>query len=177
MTTYFTALARPYAIAVFEYALAQHALPAWEELLQTAAIVAEDPLMIRLMTHPHVGKQALADLFCDVLRSELDSDKKNFIQLLAIHRRFAILPEIARQFKQLRAAADQHITVNVISAVAFSQEQEEKLIRKLAMRFRSKVTLHCTLDPRLIGGMILRAGDHVIDGSVRGKLNRLFEFI
>jgi F-type H+-transporting ATPase subunit delta len=177
MTGSFTSIARPYALAAFEYALAKNALPAWEELLQTAATVAKDPLLIRLMATPEVSKKQLADLFCDVLVSNLDTERKNFITLLSEHKRFAVLPEIADQFRQYRAAHEKKIKVEVTSAVTLNEEQKQKLAEMLAKRFQLQVTLECTVDPELLGGAIIRAGDRVIDGSVRGKLNRMIEFI
>jgi F-type H+-transporting ATPase subunit delta len=176
-TENYTSIARPYAMADFEYALAKKALPAWEELLQTAAVVAQDPLMVRFMASPEVTKAQLADLFCDVLTSALDDEKRNFIRLLSLHNRFAVLPEITEQFKQYRAEHEKKATVSVISAVALDAEQKAKLVQKLTKRLQLEVTLECTIDPDLLGGAIIRVGDKVIDGSVRGKLHRMTEFI
>jgi F-type H+-transporting ATPase subunit delta len=177
MTGNFTSIARPYAMAAFEYALAKNALPAWEELLQTAAVVAEDPLIALFMTSPEVSNAQLANLFCDVLNSELDTEKKNFLCLLAEHKRFAVLPAIAEQFKAHRAAHEKKVTVEVSSAVTLDAEQQQRLVQALTKRLHLQVTLSCTLDPSLLGGVIVRIGDKVIDGSVRGKLHRLIEFI
>lgn len=176
-TENYTSIARPYAMAAFEYALAKKALPAWEELLQTAAIVAEDPLMVRIMASPEVSTVQLADLFCDVLKSELDDEKKNFIRLLSEHKRFAVLPEITQQFKQHRAEYEKKATVSVTSAVALDAEQKAKLVQTLTKRLQLEVALNCTVDSDLLGGAVIRVGDRVIDGSVRGKLHRMIEFI
>jgi F-type H+-transporting ATPase subunit delta len=177
MTGNVTSIARPYAIAAFECALAKNALPAWQELLQTAAIVSQDPLMIRIMASPDVNKTQLADLFCDVLTSELDAEKKNFICLLAEHKRFPVLPEMAKQFAQLRAEHEKQATVEVVSAVPLDAQQQAKLTEALAKRLHLTVSLTCSVNPELIGGAIVKMGDKVIDGSVRGKLQRLFDFI
>lgn len=173
----FTSIARPYALAAFEYALAQNSLPAWEEFLQTAAVVAQDPLIVRFMASPEVNKAQLAELLCDVLKSEMDTQKSNFISLLAEHKRFAVIPEIAEQFKQHREEHEKKMTVEVVSAVALDAEQKAKLAQALTKRLKLQVALQCSVDSSLLGGAIIRAGDHVIDGSVRGKLNRLNEFI
>jgi F-type H+-transporting ATPase subunit delta len=177
MTGNVTSIARPYALAAYEYALAKNDLPAWEELLQTAAVVAEDPLIIRLMTIPSINKTQLADLFIDVLASELNDEKKNFIRLLAEHKRYVVLPEIARQFANLRAEHDKKVTVEVSSATPLDAKQQEKLIEALTKRLKLQVALNCNIDPDLLGGAVIRIGDKVIDGSVRGKLQRLFDFI
>jgi F-type H+-transporting ATPase subunit delta len=177
MTGNFTSIARPYAFAAFEFALAKNALSAWEELLQAAALVAKDRLVVRLMASPAVNHKQLADLFCDVLASNLDDDRKNFIRLLAEHKRYAVLPEIAEQFVQYRAEHEKKVKVEVTSAIPLDEQQKSKLSQALAKRLQLQVTLACTVDPALLGGAIVRAGDMVIDGSVRGKLNRMIEFI
>lgn len=176
-TENYTSIARPYALAAFEYALAKKDLAAWDELLQTATVVAKDPLMIRLMNSPKVGNKQLADLFCDVLKSELDEEKENFIRLLSEHKRYAVLPEIADQFKQHRAIYEKKATVQVTSAVVLDAQQKAKLIEKLTKRLQLEVALECTVEPKLLGGAIIRIGDRVIDGSVRGKLHRMVDFI
>lgn len=177
MTGNFTSIARPYALAAFEFALAKNALPAWEELLKTAATVANDPLIIQFMASPDVDKDQLASLFCDVLASELDDSMKNFIHLLADHKRFAVLPAIAEQFHLHREKYEKNVTVDVSSAVPLDADQQKRLVQALTTRLKLQVTLQCTVDPLLIGGVTVRIGDKVIDGSVRGKLNRLTEFI
>lgn len=177
MTGNVTSIARPYALAAFEYALEKKALPAWEEFLQMAAMVAQDSLIIRFMASPEITKNQLAELFCDVLTSSLNDEQKNFVHQLAEHKRLAVLPGIAEQFKKLRAAHDKQVTVDVTSAVPLNEIQQEKLAKALTKRLKLKVSLNCTVNPTLLGGAIIRAGDHVIDGSVRGKLNRLIDFI
>lgn len=176
-TENYTSIARPYAMAAFEYALAKKALPAWEEFLQMAAVIAEDPQMVRLMASPKVNKAQRADFFCELLKSQLDDEKKNFIYLLSEHNRFAVLPEIAKQYQLHRAEHEKKATVSVTSAVALDAQQRTKLVQQLTKRLQLEVTLNCTVDPTLLGGAIIRVGDRVIDGSVRGKLHRMIEFI
>ena len=177
MTGNFTSIARPYAMAAFEYALAKNALAEWEELLQTAATLAEDPMMSQFMANPGVNQEQLTQLFFDVLNSELDTEKKNFLSLLAENKRFAVLPAIAEQFKLRRAVQEKKTTVEVISAVELTAEQQQRLVQALTKRLNLAVTLNCTIDPSLLGGVVVRVGDKVIDGSVRGKLHRLIDFI
>jgi len=177
MTGHFTSIARPYALAAFEYAMASKTLSSWEEFLNTAAVVANDPMIIRLMGSPEVDKKQLAELFCDVLTSMMDAEKKNFIFLLSEHQRFQALPAIAELFKQYRAEQEKKMTVEVTSAVPLNETQKANLIEALKKRLHVHVDLECTINPDLLGGAIIRAGDQVIDGSVRGKLNRMIEFI
>lgn len=175
MTGKMTTIARPYAIAAFESALANNALAAWEALLNAAALVAEDPLVVRVLTNPAVSSKDLEGLFCDVLTSMLDDEKRNFIRLLAEKQRLAALPDIAELFRQYRAEHEKTLSIQVTSAIALESSYQTKLMNSLTKRLQRKVTLECHTDPTLLGGAIVRAGDTVIDGSVRGKLNRLLE--
>ncbi len=170
-----TTIARPYANAAFEYALEKHALTEWEGMLLSAATVVADDKVNLLLSSPETSSRQLSALFSDVLAKVLDTQKINFIQLLAENKRLAILPEIAALFKTYREDYEKIMDVQVVSAIELDYSYQEKLIKKLTHRLKRRVSLQCEVNPSLLGGAIIRAGDMVIDGSVRGKLNRLLE--
>lgn len=170
-----TTIARPYAQAAFEYALAKSDLLAWEKMLKTAASIAADKDMARLLDSPRVTQKELANIFSDILAPALDVEKKNFISLLAEYERLTALPEIAELFAAYRADYEKTVTVQVTSAVKLDESYQQKFINALTKRLQRKVALDCRVDESLLGGVMVRAGDMVIDGSVRGKLNRLLE--
>ena len=170
-----TTLARPYATAAFEYALQDNALPAWDGMLSSAALVAEDTGVLDLLSSPKVTKQKIADFFCGVLSKVLDTEKRNFIRLLAANNRLSILPDIAKLFAMYRAEEEKKLTVQVISAITLDEAYQQKLAAALTKKLQLQISLQCTIDPTLLGGIIVKAGDKVIDGSIRGKLNRLYE--
>lgn len=177
MTANFTSIARPYALAAFEYAIANNVLSDWSAMLNQAALIATDTQLGQLMANPKVDANQLADLFCGVLGSRLVKEQANFIHLLAEHKRFVVLPEIAEQFRQYVEKYKKQATVNLVSAVELDEQQKARLKQALEKRLKLQVTLACAVDPDLLGGAIIRVGDSVIDGSVRGKLNRMIEFI
>jgi len=170
-----TTIARPYANAAFEYALDKNDLSNWEVMLLSAATLVSQPKVNLLLSSPEVSSIQLAELFTDVLSKVLDTAKTNFLQLLAENKRLSVLPEIAALFKAYREDYEKIMNVQVTSAIELSESYQEKLIKKLTHRLKRRVTLECEVDPLLLGGAIVRAGDMVIDGSVRGKLNRLLE--
>jgi F-type H+-transporting ATPase subunit delta len=172
-----TTIARPYAAAAFEYAMAKKALPAWETFLQSAASITNDAALQEMFASPAVSKKALADLYCDVLKPQLDAHKTNFLLLLAANSLLSVLPEISNLFTRARVEAEKKITVTVTSAAPLDKKYEQKLIDALTKRLDREVDLHSEVDTNLLGGVIVRAGDIVIDGSIRGKLLRLNEFI
>lgn len=172
-----TTIARPYVAAAFEYALARKDILVWEKLLQAAAELTQQDSISQLLASPDVTRKQLGDLFCEILASHLDAGKTNFLQLLAENNRLAALPDIYELFKAKRAAHEKTLSVQIISATTLDAAYQKKITTALTKRLNRKVKLQCEIDPELLGGAIIRAGDLVIDGSIRGKLNRLNNFI
>lgn len=170
-------IARPYASAAFELALANKTLAEWEAMLQSGAFLAQQELVSLLLARPTVTAAQASDVFCDILEKVLDPEKKNFIRLLAENKRLAVLPAIAALFAEYRAEHERTVTVQVTSAIALDDATKQQLTKALTERLKRHVTLQCDTDNSLLGGAVLRAGDMVIDGSIRGKLNRLLESI
>jgi F-type H+-transporting ATPase subunit delta len=168
-----TTIARPYAKAVFALAREQGRLDAWVETLARAATVVTDERVAPLLGNPRVTPAALADLVIDIAGSGLDEKGRNFFKVLAANRRLGYLPEIAAMFAHLKSESERSIDVTVTSAVALSPEQQQKLAAAVEKRLSRTVRLHSMLDPSLIGGAVLRADDLVIDGSLKGRLDRL----
>jgi F-type H+-transporting ATPase subunit delta len=163
-------LARPYAEAVFRLAREKKALAGWSEMLKLAAAVAADPQMTRLVDNPRVPRTRFVEFFLDVCGKKLDADGANLVRLLTENHRLALLPEIAALFEALRAEAETRVEAEVVSATAVSADQLKTIAAALKQRLGREVTLATRLDPSLVGGIVIRAGDLVIDGSVRGKL-------
>ncbi len=172
-----TTIARPYVAAAFEYALAKKGLSAWETVLHSAASIVQNESVAPLLQNPAITQQQIADLICELLAKNCDEAKKNFIHLLAENKRLAALPDIAKQFTEARAAQEKTLSVQVISAQGLDAAYQQKLVQALSKRLQRQVELQCEVDPTLLGGVLVRAGDLVIDGSVRGKLTRLVDFI
>ncbi len=168
-----TTLARPYAEAVFRLASERKNLAGWSEMLKLASAVAADPQMNRLIDNPRVPRERFVSFFLDVCGKKLDKDGGSFIRLLTENRRIQLLPEIAALYETLRASAESRVEAEVISATAVGAEQLKTIAAALKQRLGRDVTLATRLDPSLVGGIVIRAGDLVIDGSVRGKLRAL----
>jgi F-type H+-transporting ATPase subunit delta len=166
-------LARPYARAAFEHALNGNQLAAWGTFLSGAKAAVSDERVSRLIGHPHVKAADLVALIAEVSGASADEAAKNFLQLLASNGRVDLLPEIADQFELLRAEKENTVDVELVSAVALSAEQQQKFQAALAKRLQRSVRLHLAIDPSLLGGAVVRAGDFVIDGSLKGRVERL----
>lgn len=166
-------IARPYAKAAFEYARGKGAFAAWSAGLGTAAAIAADARVARLVKNPTFTPAALSGLFADIAGERLDGTLRNFISVLAENRRLLLLPEIAAQFEVLRAAVENTVDAEVVSAVALDAAQSARFVEALGKRLKRQVRLHNTVDSSLLGGAIVRAGDLVIDGSLKSRLARL----
>jgi F-type H+-transporting ATPase subunit delta len=166
-------IARPYARAAFEAARAHEGLGPWSEALKVAAEVVKDPRVATLLGNPHVTPEQLAQLVTSIAGSKLGEEGANFVRTLAANRRLRFLPEIAARFDALKDSAEGVTDVTVTAAAALDDAQRTRLAAALEKRLQRKVRLHCEIDPNLIGGAVVRAGDLVIDGSVSARLNRI----
>lgn len=166
-------IARPYAKAAFEYARDAKAFAGWSQGLQMAAQIVTDPRVAALSHNPRLVAADLAGLVTDVAGDRLDAGMQNFVRLLAENHRLLLLPEIAAHYEELRSEVENTVDVEVISAVALSGEQQDKLSQALSTRLKRKIRMHTAVDAALLGGAVVRAGDLVIDGSLKGRLQRL----
>lgn len=166
-------IARPYAKAAFEFARERNELARWSQLLAVASAVVADPKVERLLSSPHVTPAQLVDLIAGIVGDTLDEHGRNFLNTLAENRRLGLLPQIASIYEALRAEVEQIADVHVTAAMTLSDAQRERLTRALKKRLQREIRLHESVDPALIGGAVVRAGDLVIDGSLKARLDRL----
>jgi F-type H+-transporting ATPase subunit delta len=168
-----TTIARPYAKAAFDYARDAKALGPWSKGLQAAAAIVADPRVAEASKSPRWTEAQVIGLINDVAGADLDAGMQNFVRVLAQNHRLLLLPEIAEQFAALRAAIENTIDVEVVSAVPLDAAQADKLTAALSKRFKRQVRMQTSVDSSLLGGAVIRAGDLVIDGSLKGRLERL----
>jgi F-type H+-transporting ATPase subunit delta len=167
-----TTTARPYAKAIFALARQNNSLAATSAALLRAAEVVVDPRVHALLGSPHVTAAQLTELVTGVTGS-LDEHGRNFIALLAQNRRLGFLPEIVALFEQMKADIENAVDVEVVAASKLTQDQESRYAAVLQKKLGRAVRLHTRVDGSLLGGAVLKAGDLVIDGSIKGRLERL----
>ena len=168
-------LARPYANAVFTVAKSDGSLERWSRMLALMIAVATDEQVKQLLESPEVSDEQKAFRLADLCGDELNDRGRKFVQVLAHNKRLDIIAEVSAQFEALRAAEEQTLDVEVISAYPISEAESAALRQALARKYAKEVNLTSSVDSELIGGAVIRAGDTVIDGSIRGKLNKLAE--
>ena len=167
-----TTIARPYAKAAFDFAVEKDALDQWGQMLTFAAEVAKNDDVADLLDGSMTAEK-LSELFIAICGEQFDEYGQNLIKVLAQNGRLKALPEVCSGYFALKREHEKEIEVDVISATNLSEEQQADISSKLEKRLERKVKLNCSIDETLLGGVIIRAGDLVIDNSARGRLNRL----
>jgi len=174
----FETVARPYSKAIFELANDQDNLQFWSDVLQLAATIAAENEMHALANSPAILSTQLADLFVTIMSDaaeapEMTLEVKNLIALLAENERLMALPDIYQGYETLKQEAEGVIEVQVTSARKLTAKQENDMAKGLKARLGKEVTITTEIDQSLIAGAIIHAGDLVIDGSARGRLNKM----
>ncbi|MCH6548338.1 MAG: F0F1 ATP synthase subunit delta [Proteobacteria bacterium] len=175
-------IARPYAQATFEFANESNGLAKWSEALGVARDLLGDGQVTKFLGNPALTDDErlsfLTDLFASAggKSSILAGGNKqgtNFLKLLLEYRRVSVLPEIADHFDALKAEVENTIDVIVTSAAPLSAAQQKTIAKALTDRLGREVNLKTEINENLIGGAVIRAGDVVIDGSLRSRLEGL----
>jgi F-type H+-transporting ATPase subunit delta len=166
-------IARPYAKAAFKQAQAEGQLASWSQALNTVAFAIADARVKALVGSPRITGAQLAGLLADVAQLNPDTGSRRLVDTLAENKRLGFLPEIAKLFDELKDEAEGVVDVTITSASAMGTEEQGLLQQALEKRFSRKVRVHASVDPSLIGGAVVRAGDLTIDGSYKSRLERL----
>jgi F-type H+-transporting ATPase subunit delta len=166
-------IARPYAEAVFGLAQKAGAFAPWLERLAIMARVAAHPEMRSCISNPNLGSKQLYDLFIELCKEDFPVDARNFVRVLIANDRVALLPEIHRQFVELKNELEGVVEAEIRTAFPLDNAQINGLVADISRRLKRRVQPRVALDKELIGGVRITAGDEVIDGSVRGKLEEM----
>jgi F-type H+-transporting ATPase subunit delta len=166
-------LARPYAAAVFKRAKETQATANWSQSLAFMSAVMKNEDMSVVVDNPKVNKHRLSALMLDICQEHLNKENENFLKLLVHNNRLGLLPYIAKLFEAYKAEDEGYVEVEVFTAYALSKEAKQNFTATLEKTLGKKIHMNVTVDKSLIGGVLVRAGDRVIDGSIRGRLQQL----
>ncbi len=170
-------LARPYAEAVFERAKEAGKTEQWSSMLAFLAAVVRDREMAAIIDNPKVSDEDLIRLLLDICGEQIDVEGANLIKLLVVNGRLTIVSYIARLYEEYRAEDEGYVDVTIASAFSMTKAEQKKLEAALEKRLDKKVHMNLEVDESLIGGVLVRAGDTVIDGSIRGQLQQLAKIL
>lgn len=166
-------LARPYAQSVFDQAKETGRIDQWSRMLEFLATAMADKELARAAVNPKVDRLAFLRLILEVGKGYLDQEGENFVKLLVRNNRITLVGQIRELFEQYRIEHEGYIDVDVITAYPLNEEDRASLVAALEKNLGKKIRLTSREDRDLIGGVVIQAGDKVIDGSVRGQLERL----
>lgn len=169
----FTTAARPYANAVYDIAHGAGALESWGNALDYLAAIIADETMSQLLDNPELGKTQKSELVIQVLGDKLSEQQQNLVKLMAENGRLKLMPYVQQQFEVARAKAENKVDAEVVSAFELSAEQTDELVNTLKNKLGCDVTLTTTVDESLIGGVVIKAGDTIIDASMKSQLDSL----
>lgn len=170
-------LARPYAKAVFQVAVESNDLAGWSQMLRQIALVCKDARVATLLSSPVITAEEQAEKLIGLFGEALTPAAQNVVKVLAYHGRLTLVAEIVELFEVLRAQQEKSVDAMVTTAFVVNDATVDALAAALTKSLTREVKLVANVDPSLIGGAIIRAGDTVIDSSVRGKLKKLAESI
>jgi F-type H+-transporting ATPase subunit delta len=172
-------IARPYAKALFELALQHESINNWSAVLSLLSTAIEDSQMLKLLGHPDLSAQMLVETLFEVVKKEkhIKKEELNMVEhalvVMANHQRLAVIPEVSRQFEELRAEQAKMCSGTVYTSVQLDAKQLQKLEAGLKKKLNKTVHLTQVVQPTLLGGARVQIGDMVIDGTLRGRLERL----
>ncbi len=166
-------IARPYAKAVFDLAQETNAFDAWTSALEHLAAISNDADFGALVSDPRVADSKVTELLTDLTKGSLPDGGANLVNLLVQNDRLDSLNDINALYVDLVAKANALVNAEVLTAMPLTDDQKSSLAAALEKRLGLKVELQETVDAELIGGAVIKAGDLVIDGSAKGRIEKL----
>lgn len=164
-------LARPYAKAAFEYAVANNEVQDWSSMLQTVAAMVKDIRVHKIISNPELSAEQRAAFFTE--QNLFSESFNNFITNASCYGRLDLLPEISSGYELLKNNHNKEVQAQVLSADNLNVEQQQQVKSALANKLSKNVNVTFGIDQELIGGVLIRVGDLVIDGSVKGQLKKM----
>ena len=166
-------LARPYAVATFKRAKETNKIKKWSDDLAFMSAVLSNENIAIVVDNPKISKQQISAFVLDICQGQVDKEAENLLQLLIQNNRLTLLPVIAELFETFKTEDAGLVDVDVFVAYAFSKEDKAKFSSTLEKTLGKKVNMKVTVDKSLLGGVLVRAGDRVIDGSIKGQLQQM----
>lgn len=167
--------ARRYAQAAFEVAREKHDLKGWLTDLESLEGVLTDPAVALALENPRLDSARRIGLALSLAPKGLAAERSNFLKLLVLAHRTNLVTEIRTQFQAMVDETEGRTELDLVVAARLSADDQKALTADLARKLGQEVKVNVTVDPEIIGGLIIRQGDHVTDGSVRRRLAEMRE--
>ena len=166
-------VSRPYARAIFELAFEQNNMQAWSEMLKSAELIVTNEVVHSMLKNPAYGSGETVQMILEIAGESFTPECQNLMHTLAHFKRLLLMPQICEQFEAFRAEAEKIVDVKLTSAFPVSEQDQERFRQSLKNKLQRDIALECQEDPSILAGAVIRSGDLLIDGSLRGKLAKL----
>lgn len=172
-----TTVAKPYANAIFEIAEQDNTHVYWRSILELGASIANDTTMRVFIASPRLSKtdklEAITTVFSSALGRGLNTQEKTFVGLLLDNDRIGALPNILELFDAMSNLRSDAKVFHVISAYKLNKKEEDEIIKDLSDKYKATISIDTKIDENLVGGVVIREGDKVIDLSIRARVDAL----
>jgi F-type H+-transporting ATPase subunit delta len=165
--------ARRYAEAAFQIAMRDGTVEVWRSELDLAGAVVEDPTVARVLANPAVALESRDAMVDSAIGPTVSGPVLNLVKLMLRRGRIDQLPRVSAEFRRLDNARQGIVPATATTAAPLSQDDVRALVGRLEQMTGGRIELALQVDPSLLGGLVVRVGDRLIDGSVRGRLERL----
>jgi F-type H+-transporting ATPase subunit delta len=166
-------IARPYAQAALSQAEGEGSLAEWSDMLHFLASIVREPAIATMVANPRISAERLTEVLLSISADKLSATGANFLRILIANDRIPAVPEIHAQFELRRAELEGRRQVAIVSAYEMTDTQQLSLAAAMTRHLGREVDVTVTVDAALIGGVVIRVGDLVIDASMRGRLAQL----
>lgn len=166
-------LARPYAEAAFKRAKQTSSARAWSDALQFMSAVVQDLQLAEIIGNPRIAKHKVEGLLLDICQDQIHDEAKNLLRILVENGKLTLLPKISALYEEHKAEEEGYVNVDLYSAYSLTKAEQGKYIAMLEKQLNKKINATVSVDKSLIGGILAKAGDKVLDGSIRGQLHQL----
>jgi len=166
-------VARPYAVAAWRHAEAEGKADLWAEMLSFMANIIRDETMSRIVTDPRVDEARLSQLMLDICGGRISEAAESFVKLLVDNGKLSLMPEVSEVFAALKSEAGGAVDAKLLTAYPVNAKFEQAIAAAMQKKLDREVNFTTEEDKSLLGGVVIRVGDMVIDASVKGQIESL----
>lgn len=171
-------VSKRYALALFDAGLDLNKINDFnEELDFLDAVFEEEEKLFQLLSHPRIKRDEKKDLIDNVFKDKLSLEMMNFLYILIDKRRESYILDIIKKYKLLFNEHENIVKVVAMTAVPMEDKSKDKLVEALGNKLNKNIELTNEIDPSVLGGILLKLEDKVMDGTLRGQLNSISKAI
>lgn len=166
-------VARPYAVAAWRHAEAEGKADLWAEMLELMANIVRNETMATIVKDPRIDADRLVQLMLDICGGRINDTAESFVRLLVENGKLSLMPEVEAVFSALKSEAGGAVDGTLLAAYPVNAKFEQAIAGAMQKKLNREVNFTTEEDKSLLGGVIVRVGDMVIDASVKGQIESL----